>query len=90
MTMTIALTVDGCSYSADAPLGTTLRQYLEMVDYPLQPGRLMSDGRRALSLDLELAYRFRDAQLSSVVPDEMLLETPALLSHDLLVTADKA
>jgi hypothetical protein len=89
-TVSISISLDQHACSAEAPLGVTLREFFRLAGRPLAPeSRTLSDGRRALSPDLELAYRHHGASLSSAVPAAMLAETPALLGDELLVLAGK-
>jgi hypothetical protein len=80
----VSMTVDNRILSARVPLASTLRQFLAAAGGPSEEA-FLTDGSRPLSPDLELAHRWRDASLSSSVPGEMLVETPALVASDLMV-----
>lgn len=86
--MTICMSVDNGVLEASVPLSATLRQFLQAAGYPTDASSL-TDGRRLISLDLELAHRYRDAQLRTELPAHLTAETSALLVDDLLVLAEK-
>lgn len=83
------MTIDGTVLKAEVPLAATLRQFLTVAGHPLSEAAL-SDGRRLVSLDLELAHRWRGATLTGKATDAMTLETPALVADSLLIAAERA
>jgi len=86
--MMISMSVDNVVLSAGVPLGATLREFLQAAGCDAIEGPL-SDGKRLISLDLELAHRHRDANLSTELPAALVKETSALLVDELLVLAEK-
>jgi hypothetical protein len=69
-------------------LGATLRQFLMAAGYSLT-GKPLTEGSRALCLDLELAHRLSGADLSTAVPLSMLAEAPALVASQLLILVEQ-
>lgn len=86
--MPIRMCVDNVILEASVPLSATLRQFLQAAGHSVEASSL-TDGRRLVSLDLELAHRHRDAELYSELPADLTGETPALLVDELLVLAEK-
>lgn len=84
----MSLTIDNVVLSAEVPLGATLAQFLQTAGFACEQ-QTLTNGTRALSPDLELAHRFREANLSTEVSSEMLEETPSLLVEELLVLAER-
>lgn len=84
----MTLTVDNVVLSAAVPLGATLRQFLAAAGYS-PTGKPLTEGSRALGLDLELAHRLSGANLSTAVPASMLAETPALVANQLLILVEQ-
>lgn len=87
MTVSICMNVDEAVLSAEVPLGATLGDFLRAAGCESIEGPL-TDGARLLSLDLELAFRHRGAELSSHLPAELTREIPALVADELLVLAE--
>lgn len=85
----ISLTVDEQRFSAQVAPGSTLRSFLDAAGFLGEGCSVVTDGARALSLDLELAMRWQGATLRTEVPAEMLQETSALTPEQLLAVAEK-
>ncbi len=86
---TLSIQVDSHLYTAEVPLGATLYQFFSQAGRDCGPDSLFSDGTRAFSARLEMAFRHHGARLSSVIPDEMMRQLPALTPDSLLAAADR-
>jgi hypothetical protein len=85
----LSMTVDNVVLSAQVPLGATLAEFLQAAGLS-EAQRLLTDGVRALSPELELGHRFAGSTLLTEVPPALLHETPALLLEELLVVAERS
>ncbi len=85
----ITIEVDSQVYSAEVPMGATLRQFLKNVGVELEPEALLFDGQRVLSAHLEMAFRHQSGKLRTEIPQEFLREVAALTPESLMVGADR-
>ena len=80
----VTIEIDSHLYTAELPIGATLRQFLSQIELELSDGALLCDGRRVMVPHLEMAFRHHEARLTTEIPQELMREVAALTPSSLL------
>lgn len=85
----VTIEVDSHLYTAELSVGATLLEFLSKVECGLSADTLLCDGQRVMVPRLEMAFRHREARLTTEIPPHLMREVAALTPSGLLVSADR-